>query len=296
MNVLLLGASGQLAKSLILSKPKQINLISLTRAQLDITNYSALKENIALYNPTVIINAAAYTQVDQAEAQPEIAIAINATAIKHLVQECTEKNIHLIHFSTDYVFNGKNNKPYLVSDKPEPGNIYGLSKLNGEVTIQQNESINWTIIRTAWVYSQSGNNFYNTMLRLLALKEKLNIVSDQISTPTHVDSLAKITWQITLKSITGLYHWTDAGVASWYDFAVAIQRQAQNLGILKNHCQIIPINTEQYPLPARRPFYSVLDKSKIIDVLNINQHIHWQEKLEQILKNTKTGTLCPEIY
>ena len=228
--------------------------------ELDITNHTAVAAFIESNNITIIINCAAYTAVDKAESEPELADAINHLAVANFAQIAKDKNIKLIHISTDYVFDGTNHKPYVETDTPNPQSVYGQTKLDGELAMQQINPANSIIIRTSWVYSKFGNNFVKTMLRLAETRDEISVVVDQIGSPTNATDLAEailnILPQINNENV-GLFHYSNEGVCSWYDFAKAIF-EIKGLAI-----KVKPIESKQYPTPAERPIYSVLDKTKI---------------------------------
>ena len=203
--------------------------------------------------PDFIINAAAYTAVDLAEKESQTAFKINHEAVADIAQYADQNNIRMVHISTDYVFNGKNHKPWTVNDNPCPESVYGKSKLKGEIAVQEILKGKALIIRTAWLYSSYGKNFVKTMLKLMKEKNSLNIVDDQIGTPTWAYGLSKVIWKFVDKKISGVFHWTDAGVASWYDFAVAIQKEALALGLISKNIPLLPVPSKQFFTPAKRP-------------------------------------------
>ena len=269
---LITGSKGQLGTELSKLLPKAI----LTDvADLDITDETSVNKFVAENNIDTIINCAAYTAVDKAEDDKELASRINIDGPRNLAKTGAK----LIHISTDYVFDGLGHKPYHPDDIAHPVSVYGRTKLAGEQEVLQ-YSEKAIIIRTAWLYSPYGNNFVKTMRRLGAEKETLNVVADQIGTPTYAGDLAKAIIQILpqiSKENRGVYHFTNEGICSWYDFA----RKIMELSELP--CQVIPIPSSDYPTKATRPFYSVLDKNKIKQTFNINIQ-HWEEGLKQCLK------------
>lgn len=286
MNVLVTGSGGQLAWELTRSKPEHVQVVALTSSELDITKSEQVHSVVSAHEPAIIINAAAYTAVDKAEEEQESAYSVNATGAENLAKVAALKNIRLLHVSTDFVFDGTKVTPYTPQDKPNPLSVYGASKLKGDqlVLSAKPDSV---IVRTAWVYSSHGNNFVKTMLRLMAEKDELGIVCDQVGTPTYARNLASWLWAIVEKpEVSGIFHWTDAGVASWYDFAVAIQEISLGLGLLENEISIKPLPTSAYPTPAKRPPFSVLDKSAAEEVSGI-QCTHWRSALKEMLVNVK---------
>ena len=259
MNTLIIGKNGQVAWELMQTRPEHINAVALGRGDIDITSQESIESAIKTHKPKVIINASAYTAVDKAESDQESAYLINATAVELLAKAARKYNIRLLHISTDFVFDGSKNTPYQVDDKTNPINVYGASKLAGEEAIKQNYPQTSTIVRTSWVYSSHGNNFVKTMLRLMSEKEALSVVSDQIGCPTNANGLAKHLWQLAeQENLEQVYHYSDLGVASWYDFAVAIQAIAFEKGLLEKKIPIQPIPASAYPTPAKRPVFSLL--------------------------------------
>jgi dTDP-4-dehydrorhamnose reductase len=195
----------------------------------------------------------------------------------------------MVHISTDFVFNGRAYRPYHPGDPTDPLGVYGASKLAGEKNcLAALDEDNLTIVRTAWVYSSHGNNFVKTMLRLMAEKEQVGVVADQVGTPTWAFGLAGAVWQIVQRKISGIYHWTNAGVAGWYDFACAIQEEALNIGLLNKEIPVVPLRTEEYPTLAIRPAYSVLDKSELWQKIDKKSE-HWRVSLRKMLKELKNG-------
>ena len=282
MKVLITGKGGQLAWELENSAGVDHQLVMLSRKELDISDANAFEDIIALHQPDVVINAAAYTAVDKAETEQDKAFAVNDTGAKNLANVCKEQNIRLLHVSTDFVFDGTKNTPYQTDDATNPLGIYGASKLAGDLGVMQILPSS-VIVRTAWVYSQHGNNFVKTMLRLMAEKPQLGIVYDQVGTPTWAAGLAKWLWAVAEKpEVAGIFHWTDAGVASWYDFAVAIQELAIEKGLLTNSIPISAIPASQYPTPAKRPSFSVIDKTSAETAADLKT-VHWRQQLSSMM-------------
>lgn len=282
--IVLLGANGQLGQTLqdhfkVLGK----DVLALGRDALDISDETALRKKLGELAPDVIINAAAYTAVDQAETDDLDARAANAAGPKHLARWAKEKNIWLLHMSTDFVFSGRNHRPYTPDDQTDPLSIYGRTKLEGELHVRYLAPDNSLALRTSWVYSQYGRNFLKTMLRLMAEKDSLNVVDDQIGTPSSTVGLARCIAAAVEKRPLGILHWSDAGVASWYDFAVAIQDEAIKLGLLDKTIMINPIPATEYPTPAKRPAFSVLDKTDTIAALDCHPQ-HWRRELVHVME------------
>ena len=270
--ILITGANGQLGTELAKLLPEAV----LTDvADLDITDFQAVQSFVQERQIKTIINAAAYTAVDKAEDEPSVAHKINVQGPENLAKT----GCKIIHISTDYVFDGTNHQPYRPEDKTNPVSVYGKTKAEGENAVLKNAPIA-AIIRTAWLYSPYGNNFVKTMRRLGAERDTLNVVADQIGTPTYAADLAKAIKQILPQlneQTKGIYHFTNEGVCSWYDFAVEIMR------LSKLSCKVLPITSAEYPTKAQRPFYSVLDKNKIKKTFHL-EIPHWKESLEQCLK------------
>ena len=280
-NILVIGVNGQLGSEIKeLSSNYDYNFLFTTSKELDITEHKKVKEFIKENNIKTIINCGAYTGVDKAEDEKELANDINHLAVKNLAILSNEFGIKLIHISTDYVFDGENFKPYTEDDITNPNGIYGQTKLDGENAMISINPLNSIIIRTSWVYSSFGNNFVKTMLRLGKEKDELGVIFDQVGTPTYARDLAKTILDI-LPNIkndkTEIYNYSNKGVLSWYDFAKEIMRMA------KLDCIINPIETKDYPTPAKRPHYSLLNKSKIKQEFHITIP-YWKDSLDECLK------------
>ncbi len=264
--VLLTGAGGQLGYELQQSIPEHINLVALDSTGLDITSSRQINLSIDQHRPDCIINAAAYTAVDRAEEDDERAWLVNNTAPALIAQAIAARaeqgqSIKMVQISTDFVFDGQQATPYTTDTATDnPLGVYGASKLAGEQAVTRYLP-DVLIIRTSWLYSMHGNNFVKSMLRLMNEKDQLGIVYDQIGSPTWANTLAKTTWNLLERNSSGIYHCSDNGVASWYDFAAAIQEEAKTLGLLEKKIPLRPIRSSEYPTPAQRPAYSVMDKS-----------------------------------
>lgn len=279
MVVLVTGANGQLGQALqfISGNYPAVDFIFCSSSELDITDSANCKVVFGKYQPQFCINAAAYTAVDKAESEYEKAHAINVIGAKNLAEACKKYNSVLVHISTDFVFDGEKTTPYTEEDLPNPTGVYGLTKLDGEEAIQTILEEHF-IIRTSWVYSQFGNNFMKTMLRLASDRDSLSVVNDQIGTPTNAVDLAEAllticTSDIQLKSSFGIYNFSNEGQCSWFDFAKKIF-EVNNISITVNS-----IPTSSYPTPAKRPKYSVLDKTKIKKIFGFNIK-KWEEALQ----------------
>ncbi len=286
--VLLFGAHGQLGWELQRHRPESVELLALARAQADIADPEQVEKITHTFQPDLIINAAAYTAVDLAESEPEKAYAINRDGAAYCARAAQKNAARLIHISTDFVFDGTQATSYQPDAARRPLGVYGASKAAGEVEVERILGANALILRTAWVYSAHGKNFVNTMLRLLAARDSLSVVGDQIGSPSWAAGLAAAIWRATQQpDFTGIQHWTDAGVASWYDFAVAIQEEALALGRLQRAIPIHMIPSSAYPTPARRPACAVLDKSASYAALGAAAH--WRQALRQMLADTDTN-------
>ena len=286
MKVFVTGKGGQLAWELENSLPVGYQLVSLGIDELDITDADAIERLFASHRPDILINAAAYTAVDKAETDQAMAYAVNEAGAQYLAQACKTYHCRMLHVSTDFVFDGSKTTPYQTDDAAKPLSVYGASKLAGDVAVQA-VLPDAVIVRTAWVYSVNGNNFVKTMLRLMAEKPQLGVVYDQVGTPTWAAGLAQWLWAVVAKpQVSGLYHWTDAGVASWYDFAVAIQELALEKGMLDKAIPIRPIPASAYPTPAKRPSFSVIDKATAEAASGI-LGVHWRSQLSSMLDDLK---------
>ncbi len=289
MKVLIVGGKGQLGTTLTHNVPESIDCFSFDLPEFDITNPQQVASIVGDVNPDVVINASAYTAVDKAEQEVEQAHAVNADGPKHLALAAKASGSRLIHVSTDYVFDGTACTPYTPNAPCNPLGVYGKSKRAGELNIQSvlNDSV---IIRTSWLYSKYGSNFVLTMLRLMNERDELKVVADQIGAPTWASTLSKAIWAVVSKNnLRQVFHWSDAGAASWYDFAVAIQEEAAKISILNKMIPIHPIRTDQFPTQVVRPSYSLLDSTGSWDFLDIKP-VHWRVALRQMLKTDKTET------
>jgi len=277
--ILLVGAEGQLGKALCEQLPSEAELIALGRKQLDIVDAKAVHAAAINYRPHWVINAAAYTAVDKAESESDIAFFVNRDGAANLAIAAEAVGARMVQISTDYVFDGTQVRPYLPDDPVNPINVYGESKLAGEVATKEILGENVLILRTAWVYAANGRNFVKTILRLINERDEIKVVDDQIGTPTCASSLANAVILGIALNITGTHHWTNAGVASWYDFACSIEKAARKMGLTDRKCRISPIPTSEYPTPAKRPSYSLLDKTSFRKKID-NDGIHWMQDLD----------------
>ncbi|MFV0477981.1 MAG: dTDP-4-dehydrorhamnose reductase [Parahaliea sp.] len=286
MKVAISGAGGQLGQELLACVPPGCDALALTRAELDIGDAAAVADTLAVLAPDVLINAAAYTAVDKAESDIEQARYINALGPANLADTCAARRIRLIHLSTDFVFDGSASQPLKPDSPTAPLGIYGQTKCEGEEAVLSilPEAV---VLRTGWVYSRYGHNFVKTMLRLMAERDVLNVVDDQVGTPTWARGLAMACWAFVQQPTAGgIYHWSDAGVCSWYDFAIAIAEEGVARKLLPKMIEIKPIPASAYPVPARRPAYSVLDKSATWALVDGPVH-HWRVQLRHMLDELK---------
>jgi dTDP-4-dehydrorhamnose reductase len=283
MRVLITGAGGQLGQALVTTAPGDVAVTALDRAALDITAPEAVRATVARYSPDLIINAAAFTQVDRAETDFDQAYAVNAEGPMYLAEVASDTGTRLIHISTDYVFNGKSSRPYRPNDPTAPLSVYGASKLEGEKRMLSLYPERALVLRSGWIYYRRGHNFVNTMLKLMRGCDEIRVVTDQIGTPTWAKTLARVIWfAAERRNLHGLYHWTDDGITNWYDFAVAIQEDALALNLLQAAVPIRPIRTEDYPTPARRPAYAVLDTTSTVADFGL-MPTDWRVALRQML-------------
>jgi dTDP-4-dehydrorhamnose reductase len=284
--VLVMGASGQLGRELQQTAPASVQAEFLSRAELDISDAAAVAARINAGQPELVINAAAYTAVDRAESEAELAMSINGQGAANVATACAQAKARLLHISTDFVFDGSRSQPYSPDAPTAPLGEYGRSKLAGERAVQA-ALPSALIVRTAWVYSVFGANFVKTMLRLMAEREVLQVVADQVGTPTWAKGLARALWLAAQKpALQGMLHWTDAGVCSWYDFAQAIAEEGHSLGLLPSLPRVLPIPGSAYPTPAQRPAYSVLDKTRTWEALAVDG-VHWRVQLRSMLQELK---------
>src|SRR3569832_379337 len=254
MKILIAGAAGQVGCALLSGIPQASSVLGLTHADLDIGDAKSVLERARAERPDVFICAGAYTAVDRAESEPELAARVNIEGPRNLAQAARETGARLVHISTDFVFDGSAAIAYVPDSPTNPLSVYGRTKLAGEQAIRSILPDRSVIVRTAWVYAAQGKNFKRTMLRLMQSKGHVRVVADQVGTPTAAISLAKVLWAFADRAdLSGVYHWTDAGVASWYDFAVAIAEEGAAVGLLPAAVRVEPITTAEYPPPARRP-------------------------------------------
>jgi len=282
--VLITGAGGQLGRALQMTAPPEWEVLACGSAELDVTDAGGVRQLVRLRRPTVVIHAAAYTSVDAAESHPELAEAVNAAGTRNVAEAAAEVGARLIHVSTDYVFDGAQSYPYAPEAGPNPLGVYGRTKLLAERAVAGLLGTRGLTVRTAWLYSAHGRNFARSMLRLMQERDEVSVVADRVGTPTWAQSLAEALWSAAARAdLHGILHWTDAGLGSWYDFAVAIQEEGLAAGLLTHDVPVRPLASSDYRTPARRPSYSVLDTRTSRSALRL-QPPHWRVNLRRMLQ------------
>ena len=289
MKVIITGAAGQLGQALRRLAPAQVELIATSRSggdgtiPLDLADAEACRALVQEHRPDWLINAGAYTAVDKAESEAELAQAVNAGAPAAFAEALQATGGRLLQVSTDFVFNGAQGSSYRPDQPVDPLGVYGASKAAGEAAAAEVLAAQrLCILRTSWVYGPVGKNFLLTMLRLMREREQLGVVADQVGCPTATSGLARASWAVLGHGVTGVHHWSDAGAASWYDFAVAIAELGQEVGLLQNPARVNPITTADYPTPAQRPSYSLLDCVSTREALQLPP-LHWRAALRQVI-------------
>lgn len=279
MRVLITGANGQLGGALQRLAPAWAEVSAIDVEDCDLTDVSMLRARLVVEAPELILNAAAYTAVDKAESDEALARAINAGAVAAMVEAMAETGGKVVHVSTDYVFDGEAFSPYAPGAARNPQSAYGRTKAEGEDALRPSD----LLVRTAWVYEAGGANFVRTMIRLMKEREEIGVVADQIGAPTWATGLARTIWGLAERQATGIFHHSDAGVASWYDFSVAIGEEALSQGLIKRMPRIRPIATVDYPTPAKRPAFSLLDCRATRAMLG-EEAVHWRTNLRLMLE------------
>lgn len=268
-----------MGRALVASAPDKCEILQADRSVCDLADSAAIGKLLRDITPDVVINAAAYTAVDKAESEEAQARAINADAVAAIVAAHSGK---LVHISTDYVFDGTSSRAYRPDDTRNPVSAYGRTKAAGEDHLRESD----LLVRSAWIYAAGRANFVRTMLKVMAEREEVRVVADQIGGPTWAQGLATTIWKLIAREASGTFHHSDAGVASWYDFAVAIQEEALALGLLSREIPIVPITTDEYPTPARRPAFSLLDSSATRTLIG-DRPVHWRANLRKMLAEEK---------
>ena len=286
MKVMVTGSGGQLARELLDRAPKGFEVKAYSSTALDIRDGVAVGDMVSRERPSIIINAAAFTAVDRAESEAAHAWSVNRDGAAHLAEAAQTLGARMIQVSTDFVFDGEGGRAYCPDDEARPLNVYGASKLAGESAVAA-AAPGALIVRTAWLYSPHRSNFLKTMLRLMADQGEVRVVADQIGAPTSAANLADALWGLIRVGAQGIYHVTDGGVASWYDFAHAIAEEAQALRMLGKAIRVTPILTADYPTPAPRPPFSVLDTSRTSALLGAPPP-HWRVALRGVLRRLKS--------
>jgi dTDP-4-dehydrorhamnose reductase len=306
MKVILTGGTGQLGQALRLSVPlflsgRAVELIVTSRSggdgtiPLDLADPAACRALVEHHQPDWLINAGAYTAVDKAESEPELAHAVNAAAPGAMAEALDATGGRLLQLSTDFVFNGAQGSPYRPDQQVHPLGVYGASKAAGEASAASALAPErLCIVRTSWVYGPVGKNFLLTMLRLMAERDQLGVVADQVGCPTSTAGLARACWAVLEQGMSGTFHWSDAGAATWYDFAVAIAELGEAAGLLTNPARIQPITTADYPTPAQRPSYSLLDCTATRETLGL-EALHWRQALQQVLGHISSSNASPSL-
>jgi dTDP-4-dehydrorhamnose reductase len=294
IKVMLTGKDGQLGRALLEKIPAGIEVVALGRQDLDLSNKESCHNAVLEYRPDWVLNAGAYTAVDRAESEPDLAMAVNAVAPEAFAQALGEVGGRLLQVSTDFVFNGTQAHPYHPDQPVDPISVYGATKAEGERLVQKAlPATSYCILRTSWVYGPVGNNFCLTMLRLHRLKsaqnETLNVVADQIGCPTSAWNLACACWSAINHGTSGIHHFCDAGAASWYDFAIAIGDAGVAAGIIDQSAKVLPITSSDYPTPAKRPGYSLLDCTATRIALELEAN-HWQKELSKVISKIPITT------
>ncbi len=282
MRVLITGGNGQLGRALQRTAPAHLDVNAISSEDCDLTDSAMLRARLVVEAPDVIVNAAAYTAVDRAESEEALAAEVNSAAVAVMVEALRENGGRLVHISTDFVFDGESARPYLPEDRRDPLSAYGRTKAAGEDHLRARD----LSVRTSWLYEAGGANFVRTMLRLMAERDELGVVADQIGAPTWATGLAHAIWGLLEKQASGTFHYSDGGVASWYDFAVAIAEEAHQIGLLACCPVIRPIATSDYPTPAKRPRFSLLDSRTTYELLG-KEPSHWRSNLRRMLKEEK---------
>ncbi|MHB1514590.1 MAG: dTDP-4-dehydrorhamnose reductase [Acidiferrobacteraceae bacterium] len=288
MKVLVTGGSGQLGSALVQEAPADVALIVPDRAMLDLAKPEAIRAVVATMKPDWIINTAAYTHVDRAESERDMAFRVNAEAVQALAEAARDTGARMLQVSTDFVFDGTHGVPYAPGAIPSPLNVYGQTKLAGEHAVLSTLGTRALVVRTAWLYASHGRNFVRTVLDIARKHGQLRVVSDQVGAPTWATGLAQAIWRMVALDLSGIHHWTDAGVASWYDVAVAVLEESSVMGLVDHGILVTPISSDAFPSQAKRPSYSVLDKTATWSALSLVSP-HWRHNLRSMLRELKNA-------
>lgn len=287
MKTLVTGGGGQLATALEATCPEGVSIRTCSITELDLTIDESVRSAIDEHTPELVINAAAYTAVDAAESDGDMADMVNRRGAESIARHARRIGARMVQVSTDFVFDGEEATPRRPEDPTNPVSVYGETKRGGELAVVNVLGDDALIVRTAWLYAACGSNFVHTMLRLMRERDEIRVVSDQIGSPTWANSLASAIWCMADRGMVGMQHWTDSGVASWYDFAVAIAEIGHQLDLIENIPSVIPVTTKEFPTPARRPAYSVLDKTRTWSLLEGTGCVpcaHWRANLNEMMK------------
>lgn len=290
MRVLIPGSAGLIGTALRSQAPAGVEAVGLDLPELDITDSEAVQRAVDYYQPDVLINAAGYLALDKAETTEQAeAMRVNAEGPRYLAQALARRGARMVHISTNYVFNGQSGTPYQPGDPTDPVSVYGLSKRNGELAVLEALGSRAVVVRTSWVHAAYGNSFMRTILKILKERGTVRVVNDQLGTPTKAQSLADGLWRAALDpAVSGLHHWTDAGVASWYDYAVAVAEEGVALNLLPVSVNVVPVTTADYPLPAARPAYGVMAKEATIEAFGMSPP-HWHTNVRKSIHEIAKG-------
>ena len=285
LRTLVIGHHGQLAQALRATIPVDVAAKFYGRNQLDIRSARQIDDLLQKQLFDLLINASGYTAVDAAESHISDAFELNHLAVKQLAISCEKRGIRLIHISSDYLFDGEQTRPYCIKDIPKPINVYGHSKLAGEQALVEYHPSNSTVVRSAWLYSPFGNNFVKTMLKLMIQQQKLKVIDDQFGSPTSAIELAHFIWQLAAQdTLSPIYHWSDSGITSWFEFARQIELLGRTQGLITNPVTIDPVHSQEYPAAAKRPHFSALD-CQLSQAIRIAKP--WQENLSDVIQTLK---------
>lgn len=290
MRALIPGSAGLIGTTLRSQAPAGVEVIGLDLPELDITDAAAVQRAIDYYQPDLVLNAAGYLALDKAETTGRVEVMrVNADGPRHLAQAIAHGSARMVHLSTNYVFSGRSSVPYQAGDVAEPLSMYGVSKRDGEVAVLEILGERAVVVRTSWVHAAYGNSFLRTILKVLKERGTARVVDDQLGTPTRAHSIAGVVWRAALDpAISGLHHWTDAGVASWYDFAVVIAEEAVALGLLPESVTVVPVSTAEFPMVAARPAYGVMAKQATIAALGASPP-HWRVNVRKTIEEIARG-------